>query len=55
MPSSTKDLLPGQWWAVAECVDSYEQESGNAFPDLRKYANRIDPEYRMAALEELGA
>ncbi len=53
MPSSTKDLLPGQWWAVAQCVDSYEVESGNNFPDLRKYANRVDPQYRLAALEEL--
>ncbi len=53
MPSSTKDLLPGQWWAVAQCVDSYEVESGGAFPDLRKYADRADPEHRLAALEEL--
>jgi len=50
---STKDMLPGQWWAVAECVDAYESESREGFPDLRKYADRAAADFRGAAMAEL--
>jgi predicted Ser/Thr protein kinase len=50
---SSKDLLPGEFWAVAECVDAYEEESKGTFPPLRQYAERIQPAYRGAALAEL--
>ncbi|HEY2880816.1 MAG TPA: protein kinase [Pirellulales bacterium] len=50
---SSKDLLPNDWWAVADCVDAYEAESGDSFPPLKKYADRAQPEFRAAALAEL--
>src|SRR5262245_44667564 len=50
---SSKDLLPGEFWAVAECVDAYEQESKGGFPPLRPYAERAQPVFRGAALAEL--
>src|SRR5271156_5393747 len=49
----SKDMLPGQWWAVAECVDAYESESRDGFPDLRPYADRAGPNFRGAAMAEL--
>lgn len=53
MTESLKEMLPGQWWAVAECVDAYESESRDSFPDLRKYSDRASPEFRGAAIAEL--
>jgi predicted Ser/Thr protein kinase len=50
---STKDLLPGQWWAIAECVDAYETGSRDGFPELRQFASRAEPTFRGAALAEL--
>ena len=51
--TTSKDLLPEDWWAVAKCVDAYESESGSGFPDLRSFADRAVPEFRPAALVEL--
>jgi Protein kinase domain len=51
--TTSKDLLPEAWWAVAKCVDAYETESGSGFPDLRSFADRAVPEFRSAALVEL--
>lgn len=51
--TTSKDLLPEAWWAVAKCVDAYETESGSGFPNLRPFADRTEPEFRLAALVEL--
>jgi predicted Ser/Thr protein kinase len=53
MSEPSKDLLPDQWWAVADCVDAYESQAGEHFPDLRPFAERVPPDYRRAALAEL--
>src|SRR5262245_19259354 len=53
MSESTKDMLPGQWWAIADCVDAYETGSRDGFPELRQFASRTDPAFRGAALAEL--
>jgi serine/threonine protein kinase len=51
--ATSKDLLPEDWWAVAKCVDAYETESANGFPDLRQFVDRAAPKFRAAALAEL--
>ncbi|HEY2826936.1 MAG TPA: protein kinase [Pirellulales bacterium] len=53
MADSLKEMLPDHWWAVADCVDAYESESRDGFPDLRKFADRAEPAYRGAAIAEL--
>jgi hypothetical protein len=53
MSESTKDMLPGQWWAIADCVDAYELGSRDGFPELRQFASRSEPAFRGAALAEL--
>ncbi len=53
MSETTKELLPDEWWAVAECVDRYESESKDGFPDLRKYFERVGTPFRSAVLTEL--
>jgi predicted Ser/Thr protein kinase len=50
---STKQLLPDQWWAIADCVDAYEAESNGGRVDLRKFADRAAPQFRAAVLAEL--
>jgi predicted Ser/Thr protein kinase len=50
---STKDLLPDEWWAVAECVDAYEAESKGGFPNLRKYFEGAGAPFRSAVMTEL--
>src|SRR5262245_16488357 len=50
---STKQLLPDQWWAIADCVDAYEAESNGGPSDLRKFADRAGPQFQSAALAEL--
>src|SRR5437762_3944615 len=50
---STKELIPDQWWAVADCVDAYEAESNGGRVDLRKFADRAAPQFRAAVLTEL--
>jgi predicted Ser/Thr protein kinase len=50
---SAKELLPGAWWAIANCVDAYESETREQFPDLRQFASRAEPAFRRAALAEL--
>jgi len=50
---STKQLLPDQWWAIADCVDAYEAESNGGRVDLRKFVDRAAPQFRAAALAEL--
>jgi hypothetical protein len=41
------------WRAIADCVDAYEAESGVDYPDLRRFVDRAEPEYRRVALLEL--
>ncbi len=53
MSESTKDLLPDEWWAVAECVDAYEAESKSGFPNLRKYFEGAGAPFRSAVMTEL--
>ncbi len=53
MSQSIKELLPGEWWAIAECVDAYESGSRDQFPELRQFVNRAEPAFRRAALAEL--
>jgi hypothetical protein len=50
---STKQLLSDQWWAIADCVDAYEAESNGGRVDLRKFADRVSPQFRAAVLAEL--
>ncbi|HEY2148895.1 MAG TPA: hypothetical protein VGH32_13220, partial [Pirellulales bacterium] len=53
MASMIKDYLSPQWWAIADCVDSYESNCGSGFPDLRPFVERLAPADRPAGLAEL--
>ncbi len=53
MATPIKELLPQQWWSIAECADAYESSCGDGFPDLREFAGRLPPTDRAAALSEL--
>jgi len=50
---STKQLLPDQWWAIADCVDAYEAESNGGPVDLLRFAERAAPQFRAVVLAEL--
>jgi len=53
MTAPIKQLLPDDWWRIAECVDAYEASCGDGFPDLRAYLGDLSGEPRRAALAEL--
>ena len=54
MQDSANNPLSAQWIAVADQVDAYESDSADGkFPDLRVYAERVDPAVRGAVLVEL--
>ena len=54
MQESAKKPLSAEWMAIAEQVDAYESDSSDGkFPELRAYADRVDPAMRGAVLVEL--
>ena len=53
MTAAIKDYLSPQWWAIADCVDAYETQSGNGFPNLRSFVERLAPPDRVTGLAEL--
>ncbi len=53
MTGAIKDYLSPQWWAIADCVDAYETQSGHGFPDLRSFVERLAPTDRPTGLAEL--
>ena len=53
MTGAIKDYLSPQWWAIADCVDAYETQSGRGFPDLRPFVERLAPADRSTGLAEL--
>ena len=55
MNINIQDCLPDSWWKIAKCVDRYEAECGEGFPDLRELARDSAPEDFAIALAELAA
>jgi predicted Ser/Thr protein kinase len=54
MHESANNPLSPEWTAIAEQVDAYESDSVDGkFPDLRPYAERVDPALRGAVMVEL--
>ncbi len=53
MSASMNDYLPADWRAIADCVDAYESQCGDDFPDLRNFVQQVAAPHRAAALAEL--
>lgn len=53
MTDETENFLTPEWRSVAACVDAFEVAWQREKPELRKFADAVDPVYRRSALLEL--
>lgn len=53
MPNPTTFKLPPQVRQIADCVDQYERQSADSYPELSRFLDSVQPEYRYQALLEL--
>jgi predicted Ser/Thr protein kinase len=53
MASADKNPLSDEWRAVSDCIDAYESQAGDGFPELRPFISSVKPAYQLAALVEL--